>query len=275
MAALMPEVTVRGGWLGASARGTVGTVASRVALIAVSLAAWEIGARMLAAQAVPTVGPTLTAARDLVVTEPFWSAVFATLQGWALGLTIAAAIAIPLGLALGSSETLVRLTRGVVEFLRTVPSIMLVPLVVLMYGSTMKMKVVLIVLAAVWPLLLQAIYGIREVDRVARETTSAFHVTRRLRITQLFLPSAAPFIATGLRVAATIGLLISVGAEIITSAPGLGYEISVAQSNGNAARSFVYIVVAGLLGVAINKIFSYGEKRVLFWHASQRLRSER
>jgi ABC-type nitrate/sulfonate/bicarbonate transport system permease component len=275
MAAVMPEVTVRGGLLGASTRARTGDVASRVALIALTLTVWELGAPMLGAQAVPTVGPTFAAARDLVVAEPFWSAVFSTLQSWALGLAIAAAIAIPLGLALGSSETLVRLTRGVVEFLRTVPSIMLVPLVVLMYGSTIKMKVVLIVLAAVWPLLLQAIYGIREVDRVARETTTTFHVTRRLRITHLFLPSAAPFIATGLRVAATIGLLISVGAEIITSAPGLGYEISVAQSNGNAARSFVYIAVAGLLGVAINKAFAYGETRVLFWHASQRLRSER
>jgi ABC-type nitrate/sulfonate/bicarbonate transport system permease component len=254
-------------WTGPAAA----TAAQRLALLAICLLAWEIGARLIDSQALPTVGPTAEAALDVVPTEAFWSAVRSTLTSWAVGLAIAIAVAVPLGLVLGSNATAMRLSRGLVEFMRTVPTIMLVPLAVLMLGSTVKMKVVLILLAVVWPLLLHATYGIRDVDLVARESVGAFQVPWRLRVTNLYLPSAAPVIATGLRVAATIGLLISIGTEIITSAAGIGYEISLAQANGNAPKSVVYLLTAGVLGILISKGFTLLERRTLHWHASQRV----
>lgn len=246
------------------------TLAQRFLLLVVVLIAWQLIAGWVDSQSVPSIAPTWSAATGLLGGAAYWSAVGATLQSWAIGLGVASAIGVPLGLIVGSSAVTMRLTRGVVEFLRTLPSIMLVPLVVLVFGSTVRMKVILIVLAAVWPLMLQAAYGAREIDRLARESVRAFHVPWGLRVLHLFLPSAAPLIATGLRVAATIGLLISVGAEIITSAPGIGDEIAIGQTNGDSARAWVYILTAGALGVGINLLLALGERRVLFWHASQR-----
>lgn len=247
-------------------------VLQRVSLLVLVLAVWQLGALALDSRSVPTVAPVVRAAGDVLPSSAYWTAVGNTMYGWLLGVAIALVIAIPLGLVIGASEISMRFTRGIVEFMRTVPSIMLVPLLVLVLGSTIRMKVVLIVLAAVWPLMISASYGIREVDRVASETAKTFRLPWIQRLRFLYLPSSLPLIATGLRVAATVALLISIGGEIVTSAPGIGYEISLGQANGDAAKSFVYILTSGLLGVCINLGFSTLERRALFWHASQRTR---
>jgi ABC-type nitrate/sulfonate/bicarbonate transport system permease component len=253
--------------------GAQGRIVQRLALVALVLAVWQLAAMWLDSTSVPTVAPIARAVVDVVPTDAYWSAVGSTMTGWGIGMAISVAVAIPLGLLIGASERSMRVTRGVIEFMRTVPSIMLVPLLVLVLGSTIRMKVVLIVLAAVWPLLVQASYGIRDVDRVARETATAFRLPWVQRVRFLYLPSALPLIATGLRVAATVALLISVGGEIVTSAPGIGYEISLRQANGDASKAFVYVLTSGVLGVAINVVFGAAERRAMFWHASQRSRA--
>lgn len=252
------------------ARAASAWMLKRGSLLVLSLTTWELGARLIDSWAVPPVVVVLESTQATVTAPAFWSAVGATLQGWAMGTLLAAAIGIPAGLLIGAGATSMRLTRGVVEFMRTVPAIMLVPLLVLLYGSTTGMKAILVCLAATWPILLQSAYGMRGVDRVARESVSAFRVPPAQRIGSLYLPSAAPLIATGLRLAATVGLLIAIGTEIVTSAPGIGSQISLAQANADAAKSYIYIFAGGLLGVLINRGFALAERRLLFWHAAHR-----
>lgn len=254
-------------------RRLAATAAQRIALLLVVLLGWELLARWLDSRAVPRVAPVAEAAVRTIPTEQFWAALGGTLQSWGVGMAIAAGIGIPVGLLIGSSDLLTRATRGVVEFMRTVPAIMLVPLAVLVLGATVEMKVFLIALSATWPILVHAAYGIGHVDRVARDSARAFRLRWREQVLFLYLPSALPVITTGLRVAATVALLISIGAEIVTSAPGIGHEILLAQANRAADRAFVYVLLSGLLGVAINLGFGAMERRLLFWHASQRTRA--
>ncbi|WP_433500794.1 ABC transporter permease [Sphaerimonospora sp. CA-214678] len=247
-------------------------VAQRLALAGLTVALWELGARWLDARAVPPVAPVLEALRATVPTSAFWTALGGTLQSWALGMLIASAAGISLGLMVGASTVATRMTGGLVDFLRTVPAIMLVPLAVLVFGATSEMKVFLIALAATWPILVQSAYGIGHVDAVARASVQVFRLSRRQRVVFLYLPSALPLVATGLRVAATVALLISIGAEIVTSAPGIGHEILLSQANGNPARGFVYVLLSGCLGVLVNQTFAAVERRAIFWHAAQRRR---
>jgi ABC-type nitrate/sulfonate/bicarbonate transport system permease component len=100
----------------------------------------------------------------------FWTAVVQTLEGWALGLGIAALIAIPLGMLIGSNVFVYRGLRPIIEFLRPIPSVALIPLAILIYGTGMQSKVFLAVFASTWPLLIQSIYGVRDLDPVQRET---------------------------------------------------------------------------------------------------------
>lgn len=254
-------------------RQVLSTVAHRLALFVLVLVLWDLTAKWLDSRSVPPVVPVMKAARTAVTSDVFWSAVAGTLQSWSLGMLGAATIGIPAGLLIGSSALATRMTRGVIEFMRTVPAIMLVPLTVLVFGATVEMKVFLIFLSALWPLLIHAAYGIRNVDTVARDSARVFRLRFSTRVALLYLPSALPVIATGLRVAATVALLISIGSEIVTSAPGIGHEILLSQANNNAARAFTFVLMSGLLGVVINQTFGAVERRTMFWHAAQRVRA--
>src|SRR4051795_2720251 len=119
------------------------------------LALVELVARsgVVARQSFPPVSEMLRALWDQLGTSSFWTAVGRTLEGWALGLGIAAAVAIPVGILLGSSRLSYRGVRGVIEFLRPIPSVALIPLAVLVYGTGLQSKVFLAVYASFWPIL--------------------------------------------------------------------------------------------------------------------------
>jgi ABC-type nitrate/sulfonate/bicarbonate transport system permease component len=200
----------------------------------------------------------------------FWTAVLQTLQGWALGLGIAAIIAIPLGMLIGSNVFVYRGLRPIIEFLRPIPSVALIPLAILIYGTGMQSKVFLAAFAATWPLLIQSIYGVRDLDPVQRETAQSFRVPRRDRLLKVTLPAAIPFIATGIRISSATALVLVVTAELVIGAPGLGREINQARAGGVPDLMYALTIATGLLGVALNAVLATIEARVLHWHPSHR-----
>jgi ABC-type nitrate/sulfonate/bicarbonate transport system permease component len=207
---------------------------------------------------------------DEVVTGDFWTAVGNTMQGWAIGLAVAAAIAIPVGIVVGSSALLYRAVRAVIEFLRPIPSVALIPLAVLIWGSGLESKVFLAAFASTWPLLMQTLYGVQDVDPVATDTARSFGLSRAQRLLYVTLPSAVPYIATGVRISAAVALILAVTAELVIGAPGLGREINIARQGDAVDIMYALIAVTGLLGWGVNIVFSRLERRVLHWHPSQR-----
>jgi ABC-type nitrate/sulfonate/bicarbonate transport system permease component len=203
-------------------------------------------------------------------TSGFWEAVGNTLEGWAIGLGIACAIAIPVGIVVGSTPLLYRALRGVIEFLRPIPSVALIPLAVLVYGSGLESKVFLASFAATWPLLMQTLYGVQDVDPVATDTARSFGFSRVARLVRVTLPSAVPYIATGVRISAAVALILVVTAELVIGSPGLGRQINLARQGANVELMYALILATGLLGMAVNAIFTRIERRVLHWHPSQR-----
>ena len=159
-----------------------------------------VGIGLLNEDHVPSMTATVAELAELLGDGEFWSAVGSTLQGWALGLGIAAALAIPLGILIGSSPLAYRSVRFVVEFLRPIPSVALVPLAVLIYGVGLESKVFLAAFASFWPLFVQTLYGVQDVDPVATDTARSFGLGRFERLWRIKLPSAVPYIATGLRI---------------------------------------------------------------------------
>ncbi len=203
-------------------------------------------------------------------TGDFWTAVANTLEGWAIGLGVACAIAIPVGIVVGSTPLLYRALRGVIEFLRPIPSVALIPLAVLVYGSGLESKVFLASFAATWPLLMQTLYGVQDVDPVATDTARSFGFSRTARLVRVTLPSAVPYIATGVRISAAVALILVVTAELVIGAPGLGRQINLARQGSNVELMYALILATGLLGMAVNALFARVEQRVLHWHPSQR-----
>jgi ABC-type nitrate/sulfonate/bicarbonate transport system permease component len=255
---------------GAGSSGT--RIAYRVGVTLLALVGWQVAVKtgLLSDAAVAAPTDIVRAAGPLVATHAFGTALLDTIASWAEGLLVALLIAIPIGLALGSSDLAYRMSRFTIDFLRTIPPVALIPLALLLYGATPKMAFVLIVFGSLWPVLLQAMYGVHQVDPAARDMARAYRLRRRDRICFLILPSAAPFVATGIRLAATISLLLAIGAELLGGAPGIGASITLQQQNGDIANMWVYVVLSAALGVALNLALVGIERRVLTWHSAQR-----
>ncbi len=251
---------------------TVRLVLQRGALVVLVLALWQLAVvtGVFSANTLPTIPAFGDALVRTLPSGDYWTAIWQTMWCWAVGLAISIAIAVPLGMLAGSTPFARRLTTPLIDFLRTIPTVILIPLAALLWGSTSTMKIVLIVLASVWPMLIQSAYGIRAVDPVARQTFAAYGIPWNERVRFLYLPSASPYLATGLRLSAIMSLLVAIGVEIIGSAPGIGYQIGVRQANALVGASFVYLLTAAVLGLLITFVFTRLERRALRWHPSTR-----
>jgi ABC-type nitrate/sulfonate/bicarbonate transport system permease component len=205
-----------------------------------------------------------------VGTGLFWQRVTETLTGWIGGFAIAAALGVPLGLVIAANRYVFRSTRLVIDFLRPIPPVAVLPLAVLLIGTGTEMKIWLVAFSALWPILFQTVYGAQDVDPVARDSSRAYGLTRLQQYWHVVLPSATPYIATGLRLAATIALVVTFATEIIVGSVGMGYEINQVRYADNTPAMYALIFVAGVIGWLITVGFSAGEKRVLHWHHSHR-----
>jgi ABC-type nitrate/sulfonate/bicarbonate transport system permease component len=200
----------------------------------------------------------------------FWRALADTLVGWALGLAIAVAAGVVVGVAIGASRRLRAVTASTIELLRPIPSVALIPIAVLLFGTQLRSVLFLVVYASFWPTLLQVIHGVTDVDPVARDTARSYRLTGWATLRYLVLPTALPYILTGLRLSAAVALILAITAELVIGSPGLGHEIGVAMMSSAVPAMYALIGVVGMLGVAVNLGFRALERRALAWHLSVR-----
>ncbi|MET0416235.1 MAG: ABC transporter permease [Actinoplanes sp.] len=207
---------------------------------------------------------------DEMATPQFWQAVGDTLTGWAIGLTIAVLAGVAAGLLIGSVPVLRAATASTIEFLRPIPSVALIPLAVLLYGTDLGSTLLLVVYASFWQVLVQVLYGVADVDPVAADTAQSFRFSAWGRIRYVLWPTALPYVFTGIRLAASVALVLAITAELVIGTPGLGKLIAVAQTSNAVPAMYALIAVTGLLGVAINLLARALERRTLAWHQSVR-----
>ncbi|WP_017614493.1 ABC transporter permease [Nocardiopsis salina] len=240
--------------------------------IVLSLLAWELLPRTPATdpQYLPPASTVLATLAERAATAQFWGAVGDTVLAWGLGLVIASAAATLLGLVVGSVPLLRAYTASTVEFLRPIPSVALIPLAILLYGTDIRSTLLLVVYAAFWQVYVQVLHGVADVDPVAEETARSYRLGRLARIRYLIWPTAMPYLLTGLRLGAAVALILTITAQLVIGSPGLGQEIAVAQSSGAPDVVYALIVATGVLGVLVNTGVRAVERRVLHWHPSVR-----
>lgn len=220
----------------------------------------------------PPASEVLARAVELAGDTVFLDGIAATLRAWALGLALACAIAVPAGLVLGSVPVVDAAVRAIVEFLRPLPSVALIPLVSLLLGSGTETKVALVTYASVWPILFNTIYGLGETDPLAKDTLRAFGFGRLSVLLRVELPGTAPFIAAGIRISAAVALILAVATEILSGfGEGLGIFIAQAGLATDGTRDVLAGVVwAGVLGLVINGALVWGERRLFPWTPGRR-----
>ncbi|UBU18714.1 ABC transporter permease [Nonomuraea gerenzanensis] len=233
------------------------------------LALWEVVARydLLPRDVLPAASTTLASSAELLGDPTFLSQIGATLWAAFVGYFLAVVIAVPAGLVLGLSDRLHAATATVVELLRPLPPVGLVPLLVLVAGQGLEMKAVVVALGCLWPLLVNTIHGVHSTDGTARATARSFGWSQRTVALRVVWPSAVPSVLTGVRITVSVALILCVGAEFIGgSRDGLGsWLLQQSMLPGGIDTVCAGVVIAGALGLLVNAAVTALERRFAGW----------
>lgn len=195
-----------------------------------------------------------------------------TLSVYVRGLALAAVLAVTIGILMGTYKPVFDSLKIIVEFLRPVPSVAMIPLAILFFGLGATMRISVITYAAFWPMLINTIYGVRAIDPQALDVARNFGVTGSEALWRVTLPSAVASIATGFRISATIALIVTVTTELIAGNSGIGFYISQMEQANRLPPMYAAILLTGILGYLLNTLYFTLERKVVFWTPAARER---
>ncbi|WP_258934811.1 ABC transporter permease subunit [Nesterenkonia pannonica] len=154
-----------------------------------------------------------------LLTATYWTILWETVAGALVGLAFGVVVGIPVGILTGRFVAAELSLRFLVDFGRAFPAIALVAVLVLMIGRGIELKAVLVFVAVVFLIILQTQHGVRSVSSSIVDTTQAFQIPSGLFVRKVLLPSAAPSIMAGLRLAASVAVLVTISVEVLTGSP--------------------------------------------------------
>ena len=236
-------------------------------LVAVLLL-WELASRtrILNPQFFPPVTDILGTFVALWRNNVFPQHLAATLTRMAIGFGIAALLGIGLGLIMGRWRGVYDVFEPLVEFLRPMPPVALIPVLILLVGIGDEMKVIVVAFASLFPILLNTVDGVRGVHPTLLDVARTFHFSELATLRRVILPAALPQIVAGLRISLAIALIVALVSEMIGATAGMGYFVLQAQRGLRIRDMYAAIVMLALLGYALNWLFLLFEARLLAWH---------
>ena len=189
-----------------------------------------------------------------------------TLGRFLRGYLLAAAIAVTFGTILGYFRLAYSLLEALIEFLRPMPSVAIIPVAILFLGIGDSMMVAVTVYACTWPILINTIDGVRNIDRILIHTGKTFGLGRWKILRQIALPAAAPYIVTGLRISLPIALILVTTSEMVVGGSGLGFFILDEERSLRTSNMYAGIVLVAMLGYMLNRLFLALESKLMVWH---------
>jgi ABC-type nitrate/sulfonate/bicarbonate transport system permease component len=239
---------------GKVARGSFAPVHGLLPLV-VFLVLWELLGSSDSAY-LPKPSTWVGAIRDLWSGGTLGEAMRVTAVAFCWGLLISFALGTLLGVALGWSRHTDKALGPILEFGRTMPAGAMVPEAVLIMGYTVSMKLSVVVLTAIWPIMLNARSGVRNVAPERLDTGRTLGLGRFQTFRKLLFPSVVPDVLLGVQIAAPVVLIIVLLVEILTQVSGVGREIAIAQSTYHSATVFGLVVLTGIFGLIVNWFIS-------------------
>ena len=190
----------------------------------------------------------------------------ATLWRQMLGFGLAIILGVSIGLAMGYYRVLYNLFEPLVETIRPIPGPAYLPILVLFVGIGHEMKVVLVLVASFFPILLNTFSCVRSIDPGQFDTARTLGLSTLQTFRELVIPAASPQILTGMRISLAISLILAVLGEMIVSNDGLGYFTLLAQRTFRVPEMYAGIFTLAMIGYALNRIFLLVESKLIGWH---------
>jgi sulfonate transport system permease protein len=246
-------------------RWTTAQIAIRIISLVVVLSAWEYVGRQI--NPVLFTYPTAVAAAavKMIASGELWKYLSQSLIVLFAGLGLATVLGIALGLVMARFWVIDVALDTYITALYSIPSVALVPVLVLWFGIEVSAKIAVVFLFTFFPIVINTQQGVKNVDDRLTEVGRAFRCSERQLWIHIVLPAAVPFIVTGLRLAIGRGLIGMVLADLYTAITGIGYLISRYASIYRTDAMFVPIATLGLLGITLTSLLRFVEKRVAPW----------
>lgn len=230
--------------------------------------AWQLGA--IQHPHIPGLDRIISTVVDDIGAGELLHAMLDTLQIAVFGLAVAIVLGLPLGFLIALSPRMEQLTRPLFEFIRPIPSVAFVPVAIVVLGLGFATKSFVVAFATVWIVIFNTKAGVEGVDPRLVETGSALRVTGWESLVRILLPAALPAIATGVRLATSTSIIVTITSEILVGGAGLGFYIESARIVGNVNTVWAGALVAGLIGLIANGLLLSGERRLLRWSVENR-----
>jgi ABC-type nitrate/sulfonate/bicarbonate transport system permease component len=245
----------------------VAAVIGLVSLMAV-IGLWEFVSdrRLVSPALLPPPSSVTRALVELVSDGEIWRQLPHTAALFAGSYLIACALGIAIGIWMGRSEFADGLLQPIVELLRPIPKSALVPAVFLFLGIGNLTMATVVVVAAMFPVLINVYQGVRGLDPVLSDTARTFGCSRWRTIRSVVLPATLPAIFTGMKVALSLGIVLAVLAEMLAGQNGLGFIILDTQRAFQTDQMYAWIVVLAAFGAACSLLFDRIEKLAIPWH---------
>lgn len=191
----------------------------------------------------------------------FKASIVRSLSGFGLSILIA----IPLGIIIGWYPAAKELLNPILELFRNTAALALLPVFILLLGIGETSKIAIVLFACVFPILLNTIDAVRNVDRLLIRSAKSLGLSSFKLFYKVIIPASIPTIFTGIRMAGSASILVLIAAEMVGAKEGLGYLISYTQMNFQIPQMYAGIITISILGFIINYLLVSIEKRLSKW----------
>ncbi|WP_446715894.1 ABC transporter permease [Bacillus sp. OTU2372] len=236
-------------------------------VILLLLILWETAPRMGLVD--PTFFPPFSKVAEswwgLVISGDLYAHFQASILRSLFGFGLAILVAIPLGLIIGWYPLASELLNPVLEVFRNTAALALLPVFILLLGIGETSKVSIVFFACTFPILLNTINAVRNVDPLLIKAAKSMALPSYRLFYKIILPASIPTIFTGIRMAGSSSILVLIAAEMVGAKEGLGFLINYSQQNFQIPQMYAGIITISLLGVAINYLLISLERKFSSW----------
>ena len=230
--------------------------------LAIALALWQVVGDP-ASTSFPPPSTWLEAIGDMAAEGVLWPALTRTFLAFVLALLVATVLGSAIGMVIGASARVDRAVGPMLELTRSLPPPAIVPVATLVLGVTLQTSIAIVVLAVIWPILLNTAAGMRSIPPVRIEMARILGLGRWRTVSKVVVPSLAPSIILGFRVAVAIALIVTLLVDIIGSGEGAGLLILQRQGAFDASSVWGLLLIIGIFGYLVNLAVIALERRVM------------
>ena len=234
----------------------------------ISFCMWEIASTVAGPQYFPHTWIVLPDFISLILSFSFVQNLFVTLSLSLIGFIAGSVCATSIAIAVTLNKSGDLATRGVIDFFRSIPSVVFLPLLIASIGSAARTAVILATFVVTFKLVTYVIRGIHQTETRLIDSAEIMKLPFITKIFLLYLPSTVSIAGTGMRLSASRSFGTIVASGIVAGTPGLGSALLIAESSGNYPRTFSYVIVMGIVGSLIYAGFTKLENQLIHWRIS-------